>query len=209
MTPRPVLTAVLVLLAAAVMWGQTRNEPSTAEERTRALQVTKKLEHQPLGTQATQERGWLTKWIIEIPDISVPVCDELLKPLLLGEVGQYRYSKELVAQEMAGAMAYLIEHPQPHQGDTEDQDDFAINKAGMDSMMNAYEAIVHSAAKGARWGPLEELQNKRKDDQFDEYIRQATLKCVTGETLSAGLRGHGVCTVAWKKQASAPVRVLP
>jgi len=203
---RPVLAAVLLILGAAPMWGQTtRSEPSTPEERTRALQATKKLEQQPLGAQAGQERGWLTKWIIEIPDISVPVCDELLKPLLQGEVGQYRYSKELVAQEMAGAMAFLIEHPQP--GSAEDQDDFAINKAGMDSMLNAYDAIVRSAAKGARWGPLEELQNKRKAGQLDDYVRQATLKCATGDTLSAGVRFPGICSASWKGRMPAPARI--
>jgi len=204
---RPILAVLLVSLGAAAMWGQTtRDEPSTPEERARALQVTKKLEQQPLGAQAGQERGWLTKWIIEIPDISVPVCDELLKPLLQGEVGEYRYSKEMVAQEMAGAMAYLIQHPQP--GGADDQDDFAINKAGVVSMLNAYDAIVHTA-KGGRWGPLEELENKRKAGQLDDYVRQATLKCVTGDTLSARMRLPGICSVAWKARTSPPVSIQP
>lgn len=188
MTPRKLVAMLVVGLWAVAVWAQapTRDDPSTPEERTRALQVTKKLEQQPLGQQATQERAWLTKWIIEIPDLSVPVCDELLKPLLQGEVGEYRYSKELVAQELAGGMSYIIEHPQPKE--TDQQDDVGINKAGLVSALNAYEAIVKSGTRGGKWGPLEELVKKWRTGQLDDYVRQATLKCLVGDTVTAELR---------------------
>jgi hypothetical protein len=173
-----------------LLWGQDREQPSTPDERHKALTLTRKLERDPLGPEASAERKWLTSWIIQIPDITVPVCDELLKPLLSGEMAQYRYAKELIAQQLAGSMAYLIEHPQEAtkvrtQGD---QDDFAINRAGVESALNAYEAIVKSGAKGAKWGPLEELLKKRQAGQLDEYVRSATLKCVTGDTVTARLR---------------------
>jgi hypothetical protein len=149
--------------------------------------LTKRLEQKPLGPDASGDREWLTQWIIEVPDITVPVCDELLKPILAGE-NQYRYSKELVAQELAGSMAYLIEHP-PQSRDPEDQDDFAIYKAGVESALHAYEAIVKSGAKGGKWAPLEELLRKRQKGELDDYIRSATLKCMTGDTVTAGLHG--------------------
>jgi hypothetical protein len=187
MKPRQVVAATVVLFCAVLALSQTREAPSTADERQRALTLTKKLEHTPLGPDAPADRRWLTNWIIEIPDITVPVCDEVLKPLLVGEMSQqYRYSKELVAQQLAGGMAYLIEHPQEAKNPN-DQDDFAINKAGLESALNAYEAIVKNGAKGARWGPLEELARKRKTGQFDDYVRAATLKCITGDTITASL----------------------
>jgi hypothetical protein len=113
-----------------------------------------------------------------------------MKPLLTGERSQYRYAKALIAQQLAGSMAFLIEHPQEatkvrNQGE---QDDFAINKSGIESALNAYEAIVKSGAKGAKWGPLEELVKKRQAGQLDEYVRVATLKCVTGDTVTARLQ---------------------
>lgn len=181
-----VAAAALVLFSLGTAVPQTtRTEPSTPEERTRALQVTRKLERNPLGPEAAQDREWLTNWIIAIPDITVPVCDELLKPLLQGQLGQYRYAKELVAQGLAGSAAYMLEHPQK---DAEEQDDFAINKASMESVLNTYEAIVRGGAKGAQWAPLQDMLNQRKTGKMDNYVRQATLKCMAGDSVTASLR---------------------
>jgi hypothetical protein len=189
MRPRNLVVAVLLLMSlAATTWAQTRERPSTAEERQKALLLTKKLEEKPLGPEAIADRKWLTEWIIEIPDISVPVCDDLLKPLLAGEVTQYRYSKEIVAQQLAGGMAYLIQHPQENKNN-EEQDDFAINRAGLESALNAYEAIVKEGAKGAKWGPLEEMVKKRAHGELDDYVRAATLSCMTGDTNTASVGG--------------------
>jgi len=180
-------------LLGASAWAQsTRETPSTPEERQKALVLTKKLEGSPLGPEAKDDRRWLTTWIIEIPDITVPVCDETLKPLgVSGELNDYRYSKELVAQELAAKMAYLIEHPQEARNIKDDDENvnyFPVYKAGIESTLNAYEAIVKSGAKGAKWGPLEELVKKRQAGKLDEYVRGVTLKCMTGDTVSAELR---------------------
>jgi hypothetical protein len=177
--------AGLLILWAAAVWAQapTREEPSTPQERQRALELTRKLEQDPLGQQAAEQRNWLTKWIIEIPDLTVPVCDEVLRPVLQGQMGQYRYAKELIAQQLAGGMAYIIEHPQP--SDPAQQDDLAINRAGLNSALNAYESIVRGNAKGSKWGPLEKLMEQRKAGELDQYVRQATLKCMTGDTITA------------------------
>jgi hypothetical protein len=197
MRPRQWIAVLLLIGAAVTTWGQNRAEPSTPEERQKALLLTKKLEQKPLGSAAEADRKWLTQWIIEIPDITVPVCDELLKPLLTGEMTQYRYSKEMVAQELAGSMAYLIEHPQ--EAKLDDQDDFAVNKAGLESALNAYEAIVKEGAKGAKWGPLEEIVKKRAAGDLDDYVRAATLKCMSGDTVTVGLRS----SCRWPKAQSA------
>lgn len=190
MKPGKMLVAVLVILWAGVLWAQTatRDQPSTAQERKRALELTRKLERDPLGEQAGPDRDWLTKWIIEIPDLMVPVCDEVLRPALQGEMGQYRYAKELLAQQLAGGMAYIIEHPQPE--DPNQQEDLAINRAALNSALNAYEAIVRSNARAAKWGPLERLAAQRKTGTLDEYLREATMKCMTGDTVTAGVRGE-------------------
>lgn len=182
------LVALLLMLWTGMSWAQaaTRDEPSTPQERKRAVELTRKLEHEPLGDQATQEREWLTKWIIEIPDLTVPVCDEVLRPALQGEMGQYRYAKELLAQQLAGGMAYIIEHPQPE--DPTQQDDLAINRAALTSALNAYESIVRANARAAKWGPMERLVAQRKAGSLDQYLREATMKCMTGDTITAGLR---------------------
>jgi len=189
MRPVRLLVVVMVVAWAAALWAQaaTRETPSTPQERKRAIELTRKLERDPLGEQATQDRQWLTQWIIEIPDLTVPVCDEVLRPVLVGEMGQYRYAKELLAQQMAGGMAYIIQHPQPAEADQ--QDDLAINRAGLTSALNAYESLVRTNARGAKWGPLEKLAEQRKGGTLEDYIRQATMRCMTGDTITAGLRG--------------------
>jgi hypothetical protein len=192
MKRRQVVATLLLFICALAGWAQTtRDTPSTPEERKKALTLTKKLEENPMGPDAKEDRRWLTKWIIEIPDITVPVCDETLKPLgVSGEQDDYRYSKELVAQELAGKMAYLIEHPQDARNikdDDENENYFPVYKAGIESAMNAYEAMVKSGVKGAKWGPMEELVKKRQAGKLDDYIRSVTLKCMTGDTVSAKL----------------------
>jgi hypothetical protein len=190
MKPGKMLVALILLLSTGLLWAQapTREQPSTPQERRRALELTRKLERAPLGEQANQDRDWLTRWIIEIPDLSVPVCDELLRPVLQGEMGQYRYSRELLAQQLAGGMAYIIEHPQPE--DPNQQDDLAINRAALVSALNAYESLVRANARGAKWGPLERLVEQRKSGKLEEYIRQATMQCMTGDTVTASLKGR-------------------
>ena len=186
MKPQKAVATVLVLFCSVMLWGQDRDKPSTPEERQKALTLTKKLERNPLGPEAVADRKWLTKnRIIEIPDITVPVCDELRSPWSLGQMSQYRYSRELIAQQLAGSMAYLIEHPQEATKvkSGADQDDFAINKAGLDSALNAYEAIVKNNAPGSKWAPLEELMKKRQAGSLDDYVRAATLKCLPATLL--------------------------
>ncbi len=187
MRSREFVAGLLIVVFAAVAFAQGdaaegKRGPSTADERQKALKLTKELEQKPMAPNAQQDRDWLTKWIIEIPDITVPVCDEVLKPILQSDYGQYKYAQLLVAQELAGSAAYMIEHP------SDQENEFAINKAGLDSALNAYQAIVKSGAKAGKWGPLEELLKKRQAGQLEDYVRTATLKCSTGDTLTASLR---------------------
>src|ERR1039458_7272074 len=62
-------------------YGQQRG-PSTAEERTKAVQFARDLEDDPLGPNAKDERSWITLWLIQIPDITVKFCTGLLGPPL-------------------------------------------------------------------------------------------------------------------------------
>jgi len=55
--------------------------PSTPEERTKALQIIHHLETDPLA-DTKDERQWLTLWLVEVPDIHVPLCTEFFPSLL-------------------------------------------------------------------------------------------------------------------------------
>src|SRR5215210_9405237 len=56
--------------------------PSTPEERAKALQLVRQLEADPLGHDAKEARRWLLLWLTDVPDISVTICSDYLKPLL-------------------------------------------------------------------------------------------------------------------------------
>ena len=54
--------------------GAQQRGPSTPEERARAVQTAKSLQSDPLAPNVQEDREWLVKWLIEVPDISVKMC---------------------------------------------------------------------------------------------------------------------------------------
>src|ERR1700757_859484 len=69
--------------------------PSTADERAKVIDLTHKLETDPLNPQADEWRVWLAKWIDEVPDVVVPICPPLLPQLLRNN---RNYAHELAMQ---------------------------------------------------------------------------------------------------------------
>ena len=53
------------LLAPSCLHAEERG-PSTAEERAKVIDLTRKLETDPLNPQAEEWRVWLAKWIDEV-----------------------------------------------------------------------------------------------------------------------------------------------
>ena len=98
------------------------------------------LENDPLGPEATEARRWLTIWWIEVPDLSVSACGELL-----GSVtgSKKKYAPELVTQMMFSSGAFVIENVDRA------QDDLAMYQTGIEGSLRAYEAVrkSHSKAK--------------------------------------------------------------
>ncbi|MGA3197057.1 MAG: hypothetical protein ABSD39_18835 [Terriglobales bacterium] len=77
---------VIVFVVAAVavfstLAGAQQRGPSTPEERARAVQTAKSLQSDPLAPNVQQDREWLVKWLIEVPDISVKMCTTFLGDL--------------------------------------------------------------------------------------------------------------------------------
>ncbi len=55
---------------------------SRPEERGKAIDLIRRVEEDPLGPDAQRQRAWVTKFLTEIPDISITVCNTI--PELLG-----------------------------------------------------------------------------------------------------------------------------
>jgi hypothetical protein len=145
--------------------------PSTAEERAKVLDLTHKLETDPLNAQAEEWRVWLAKWIDEVPDVIVPVCPGLLPQLLRSN---RNYSHELAMQVVYSSTAFIVEHPERQ------VDQQAVFQAGVDGALKAYQAILKAKPK-ARWYFLDSLIQMRDKGELQEYLRkQIDDNCMSG-----------------------------
>jgi len=168
-----VLFALLVccqLLAPSRLRAEERG-PSTAEERARVIDLTHKLEADPLNSEADEWRVWLAKWIDEVPDVVVPICPPLLPQLLRNN---RNYSHELAMQVVYSSAAFIVEHPE------QQVDQQAVFQAGVDGALKAYQAILKARPR-ARWYFLDSLIQMRDKGELKEYLRkQIDDNCVSG-----------------------------
>jgi len=129
--------------------------------------VAKSLEADPLGPRAKEQRNWITHWLIDVPDISVKLCGNLLEPLLKSNKN---YSPEIFTQMVPSAAAFIITNPDKA------QDDVAVFTAALEGSLRAYEAILKQKPK-AKWPFLDDLIAKRDSGSLAEYVRQAAAHC--------------------------------
>jgi hypothetical protein len=152
---------------AAPAWGVARG-PSTSTERARAVDTTRRLERDPLGPGARQDRRWLVQWIVEIPDIVVKGCPGPLDALKEDDEG--RFGKLLYIQSMLGMAAFLIEHPR-------DRDDWVkVQAAGVESVLRAYHSLMGSKPQ-ARWKELDLLAEAHRQGKLREVIEATMADC--------------------------------
>jgi len=170
--PSGVLLLILCcsLLLSTRLRAQERG-PSTAEERAKVIDLTHKLETDPLNPQAEEWRVWLAKWIDEVPDVVVPVCPGLLPQLLRSN---RNYSHELAMQVVYSSAAFIVEHPK------QQVDQQAVFQAGVDGALKAYQAILKARPR-ARWYFLDSLIQMRDKGELKEYLRkQIDENCMSG-----------------------------
>jgi hypothetical protein len=161
------LVALLVFIAQQTP-AQGRG-PSTPEERAKALQLVHQLETDPLGKDAKEARRWLLVWLTDVPDISVTISPCYLEPLLGKDKN---YGSDLFFQMTMSSAAFIIEHPD------QAKDDVAVNKAGLEGTLRAYEAILKTKPK-ATWPLLDQLIERRNKGTLEDYVREisTTKKC--------------------------------
>ena len=158
-------TAGALIVALPVAWAE--RGPSTPEERAKAVTLVRSLESDPLGEKAFESRRWLTEWLIEVPDISVDWCTELLAPIL---GSKKPHAKDVGIQPLFSAAAFIIENP------AKAEDTLAVNVAAVEGALRAYESILRTDPK-ARLPFLDELIEKRDKSLLPDYVRDAQAKC--------------------------------
>ena len=160
------ISAVCVSLLAAGQPPQARKN-STPEDRAKALEIARTLELDPLGKQSKEQRNWMVHWLIEVPDINVKVCGNLLGPLL---GSTKNYASEIFTQMIPASAAFIISNPEKA------QDNASVYAAALEGSLRAYESILKVKPK-AKWPYLDGLLVKRSKGELPAYVREVSAKC--------------------------------
>jgi len=166
-TASTILLGLTLLMFSPPAFAQKRG-PSTAEERARVVELVQKLQVDPINPQLRSEREWALRWLIEVPDITVTICGDLLRPVL---GTKYKYEPDLVTFNTLAAAAFIIQNP--------GADSFAVNKASLDSTLAAYQAILKTKPKAVLKG-LDDLLQLKKNGELDKFVHAATESCANG-----------------------------
>jgi hypothetical protein len=161
------IVSLFFVFVAATQAGAQQRGPSTTEERARAVQTAKSLQSDPLATNVQEDREWLVKWLIEVPDISVKMCTTFL-----GDLGDSKngYPGAIIATMLASEAAFVVEHPDKA------KDAEAVYFAGVDGALHGYEAI-HLKDASYHLPHLDDLIRKRDRMKLSDYIHATAKKC--------------------------------
>jgi hypothetical protein len=147
------------LLAASMPAHDADRGPSTPEERKKALEYIHAWEADPLNPALVNEREWVLKWIIEIPDLHVTMCvflDGLPK-------GNKKDSANIVVAQTFSQAAFLLENPDKH------DDRLAEQQAGIEGALRVYEALLKANAKD-RQPYLDDLIQRREAGTLAQFV---------------------------------------
>lgn len=161
------LAAALALVLLSPSLAAARG-PSTAEERKKAVELTRKLEKQPLARTANESRQWLLEFIVEAPDFNVRGCSGPLDVLAKNEDGPY--ARALFVQSIFGMAAFMFENPK-QAGDW-----VAVQAAGIGSTLRAYDALLR-ADSDARWKELDRLLKVQKAGKLRALVQKEMARC--------------------------------
>lgn len=141
--------------------------PSTPEERKRAIEIATLLENDPLNKNAKALSSELLFWLIQVPDITVTLCTNVL-----GDYSKIKgdYSPTIVTQLTFSEAKFIIEHPE------QANDEFRVQLAGVEGVLKTYENIKKAKPK-VKMEPLEQLLLKQQAGQLADFVKEAMGGC--------------------------------
>ncbi len=151
---KKLLVIVLVLTFGFVVkttFAQKRG-PSTPEERKRAVEIATLLENDPLDKNAKSLSRELLLWLIEVPDVSVKICTNVL-----GDYSKIKgeYSPTITAQLTFSEAKFVI---------------------GVEGVLKTYQNIKKAKPK-VNMEPLEQLLVKQQAGQLAEFVKNSMSGC--------------------------------
>jgi hypothetical protein len=141
--------------------------PSTPRERSKALRLIRQLEADPLGEKAREARRWLALWLLDVPDLQVRYCAEIVG----GDRSvRQRLRPDLLAQIHWSGAAFLIENPGKRDARAE------VYTAGLLGALRAYEAMLRT--RPDERSPLfDQLLAKRDAGELAAYVGETSQAC--------------------------------
>jgi len=158
---------LITVLVIAVAGGFAADrESSTPEERSTFVTAAKELEANPLAAGARGTRQALLEWIINVPDVEVKTCVDILSPI---RDDDYPYAGEISLHEVFAAGIFAIEYPDKA------KDDVAMYTAGLEGALRVYEVILE-ADSSARLDFMDALLTKRDSGKLTRYVAKIAKK---------------------------------
>jgi hypothetical protein len=160
-----------VLICLGMLAGSLYSEergPSTPDERKHALAVIEKLEADPISPDLASDREWVHKWLIEVPDVQVPICTAITQPLNDERNSDPR--KALQLQQLLAMAAFMMKRPE------EAKDPIKLQMAGAEGMIRAYANITRRMPM-YKSQFMEDLRVKEQSGTLESFVRQGTAEC--------------------------------
>jgi hypothetical protein len=167
------LAVTLLLPGVGELWAE--RGPSTPKERAKALRLARELETDPFGEKSTDSRRWLALWQLDVTDLQVRYCVEVLGGT---PAAQRKVRPEILAQIPWSGAAYLIENQASLvQGQTVQAKSKAeVYLAGVEGALHAYEAMIR-VRPDLRAPLLDDLLAKRDAGELAAYVAETSNAC--------------------------------
>jgi hypothetical protein len=152
--------AACLLLVSFGAAGADRG-PSTAAERSQALQYIHRFQADPLNPDLKAEIQWVLKWTMDVPDIRLDLCISFYKlPKAGSKDGQILFDAMVLAQT-----AFVLENP-----DRKD-DGTAQVEAGVEGVLRVYELLLKANSRD-REPYLDKLIKRRDAGTLAQFVEQ-------------------------------------
>jgi hypothetical protein len=139
--------------------------PSTPEERKQAVEYVQDYLSNPLGPKAHDEREWVIKWAIEVPDVNVSICSILEKL----PKGNKQDADAIFAGMVLAQTAFAIQNLDAKANSQE------AYLAGISGALQVYQMLLEDRPKD-RQPYLDDLVAKQASGALTQYVQGRVAK---------------------------------
>lgn len=154
------LSFALVYLGSCTrLFGQAT---STPDERAHWVEITHKLESNPLDGALNKEGEKALKRLIEVHDVHVAICGAVFSEL---NASKNKYSGQITRQYMLASGAFVIENPDKA------GDSAATNLSAVQSVLKVYSAILQQKPD-AKSKALDDLLKQQSEGTLEGAVHK-------------------------------------